>query len=194
MFDSILLSIIPLLVAINAAGVVPVYISVTSDMNQDERKRIAMQSVLTAFLVCLFFAILGSAVFNMLEIKLNDFMIAGGILLLVISISDILKTADKHQKSVTDLGVVPLGTPLLAGPATLTTTLILIGKYGYLPVIISLLLNMLLAWLLMRKAFLIIRLIGDNGARAITKITSLVLAAIAVKLIRTGITEIAKLQ
>ncbi|MBN2654140.1 MAG: MarC family protein [Nitrospirae bacterium] len=194
MFDSILLSIIPLLVAINAAGVVPVYISVTSDMNQDERKRIAMQSVLTAFLVCLFFAILGSAVFNMLEIKLNDFMIAGGILLLVISISDILKTADKHQKSVTDLGVVPLGTPLLAGPATLTTTLILIGKYGYLPVIISLLLNMLLAWLLMRKAFVIIRLIGDNGARAITKITSLVLAAIAVKLIRTGITEIAKLQ
>ncbi|MDX9715056.1 MAG: MarC family protein [Dissulfurispiraceae bacterium] len=194
MFDAILLSIIPLLVAINAAGVVPIYISVTANMQANERKRIAMQSVLTAFLVCLFFAFLGSAVFSMLEIRLHDFMIAGGILLLVISISDILKTSDKYTKSVSDLGVVPLGTPLLAGPAALTTTLILVGRYGYLPVIISLLLNMMLAWLLMNRAFLIIRLIGDNGARAITKITSLILAAIAVKLIRTGITEILNLS
>jgi len=193
MLDAILLSIIPLLVAINAAGVVPIYISVTSDMDQKSRKRVALQSVATAFIVCLFFAILGSAVFSMLEIKLHDFMIAGGILLLVISISDILRTGDKHVKSVTDLGVVPLGTPLLAGPAALTTTLILVGRYGYMPVIISLMLNMLLAWVLMNRAFLIIKLIGDNGARAITKITSLVLAAIAVKLIRTGITEIANL-
>jgi len=77
---------------------------------------------------------------------------------------------------------------LLAGPATLTTTLILVGNYGYSPVIISLILNLFFAWIIFNKANIVISVIGINGTRAVAKVAALFLAAIAVKLIRSGIT------
>lgn len=187
---SFLLSIIPIMVAIDAPGVLPIYIGMTEGMERDERKRIAFQSVFTAFLIATAFIFLGKAVFNTLGIEVEDFMIGGGILLLIISIADIVRVEDRWAKVPPTLGVVPLGTPLLAGPATLTTTLMLVGNYGYLPVILSLILNLILAWIIFNRAEVIIRLIGINGARAFAKIASLLLAAIAVKFIRIGIFKI----
>ena len=187
---SFLLSIIPIMVAIDAPGVLPIYIGMTEGMERDERKRIALQSVFTAFLIATAFMFLGRAVFNALGIEVEDFMIGGGILLLIISIADIVRVEDRWTKIPPTLGVVPLGTPLLAGPATLTTTLMLVGNYGYLPVILSLILNLILAWIIFNRAEIIIRLIGINGARAFAKIASLLLAAIAVKFIRMGIFKI----
>lgn len=187
---SFLLSIIPIMVAIDAPGVLPIYIGMTEGMERDERKRIAFQSVFTAFLIATAFIFLGRAVFNTLGIEVEDFMIGGGILLLIISIADIVRLEDRWAKVPPTLGVVPLGTPLLAGPATLTTTLMLVGNYGYLPVILSLILNLILAWIIFNRAEIIIRLIGINGARAFAKIASLLLAAIAVKFIRMGMLKI----
>lgn len=187
---SFLLSIIPIMVAIDAPGVLPIYIGMTEGMERDERKRIAFQSVFTAFLIATAFIFLGRAVFNTLGIEVEDFMIGGGILLLIISIADIVRVEDRWAKGPPTLGVVPLGTPLLAGPATLTTTLMLVGNYGYLPVILSLILNLILAWIIFNRAEIIIRLIGINGARAFAKIASLLLAAIAVKFIRMGMLKI----
>lgn len=187
---SFLLSIIPIMVAIDAPGVLPIYIGMTEGMERDERKRIAFQSVFTAFLIATAFIFLGRAVFNTLGIEVEDFMIGGGILLLIISIADIVRVEDRWAKVPPTLGVVPLGTPLLAGPATLTTTLMLVGNYSYLPVILSLILNLILAWIIFNRAEIIIRLIGINGARAFAKIASLLLAAIAVKFIRMGIFKI----
>lgn len=187
---SFLLSIIPIMVAIDAPGVLPIYIGMTEGMERDERKRIAFQSVFTAFLIATAFIFLGRAVFNTLGIEVEDFMIGGGILLLIISIADIVRLEDRWAKVPPTLGVVPLGTPLLAGPATLTTTLMLVGNYGYLPVILSLILNLILAWIIFNRAEVIIRLIGINGARAFAKIASLLLAAIAVKFIRMGMFKI----
>ncbi|MEK6692890.1 MAG: MarC family protein [Nitrospirota bacterium] len=187
---SFLLSIIPIMVAIDAPGVLPIYIGMTEGMERDERKRIALQSVFTAFLIATAFMFLGRAVFNALGIEVEDFMIGGGILLLIISIADIVRVEDRWTKIPPTLGVVPLGTPLLAGPATLTTTLMLVGNYGYLPVVLSLILNLILAWIIFNRAEIIIRLTGINGARAFAKIASLLLAAIAVKFIRMGMFKI----
>ncbi|BCB97132.1 UPF0056 inner membrane protein [Dissulfurispira thermophila] len=189
-FNAFLLSIIPIMVAIDAPGVLPLYISLTEGMSKKERDIIARQSVFTAFLITIGFVFLGNAVFNALSIKVEDFMIGGGILLLIISIADILRFGERNSSVSSTLGVVPLGTPLLAGPATLTTTLMLTGNYGYLPVILSLTLNLILAWIIFNKAEVIIQLIGINGTRAIAKIASLLLAAIAIKMIRVGIFKI----
>lgn len=178
------------MVAIDALGVLPIYISLTEGMSKEERKVVARQSVFTAFFITVGFAFLGNAVFNALSIQVEDFMIGGGILLLIISIADILRFGERGNFAPSTLSVVPLGTPLLAGPATLTTTLVLTGNYGYLPVILSLTLNLILAWIIFNKAETIIQLIGINGTRAIAKIASLLLAAIAVKMIRMGITRI----
>ncbi|HMK59703.1 MAG TPA: MarC family protein [Dissulfurispiraceae bacterium] len=185
---------ISILVAINAPGVVPLFISLTEDM-VEERKRVATQSVLTAFLVATGFILLGRIVFSAVGIEVEDFMIGGGVLLLVFSIVDIVfpDSRGRHLISPT-MGVVPIGTPLLAGPATLTTALVLVGNYGYFPVILSLFLNLFIAWLLLFKAEFLIRIIGLNGARAFAKVASLLLAAIAVKMIRSGLFEILKLH
>lgn len=184
------LSIIPIFVAIDAIGVLPLYLSLTESMEINQRKRVVRQSVLTAFLITLGFAFVGSTIFNALGISVADFMIGGGILLLVFSIFDILRITDKGTTFSTTIGVVPLGTPLLAGPATLTTTLLLIGSYGYSPVIASLLLNLAFAWFVFNRAEIIIRFMGINGTKAVAKIASLLMAAIAVKMIRVGIFKI----
>lgn len=193
-FNIYLTSFISILVAINAPGVLPIFISFTEEI-AGERKRIAGQSVLTAFLVATGFMLLGRIIFSAIGIAVEDFMIAGGILLLIFSIVDIVFPESRgRQVSSATLGVVPIGTPLLAGPATLTTTLVLVGNYGYLPVIVSLLLNFLLAWVILFKAEKVIKFIGINGAQAVAKVGSLLLAAIAVKLIRSGLFAIMKLQ
>lgn len=193
-FSIYITCLISMLVAINAPGVLPIFISLTADIS-GERKAIAFQSVLTAFLVSTGFMLLGIAVFKVIGIAVEDFMIGGGILLLVFSIVDIVFPESKgRQVASATLGVVPIGTPLLAGPATLTTTLVLLGNYGYLPVMVSLMINFFLAWFILFKAETIVKVIGINGAQAIAKIASLLLAAIAIKLIRSGVFAIIKLQ
>jgi multiple antibiotic resistance protein len=182
-----LLTIIPLMVAIDAPGLLPLYLSMTEGLEAGEKKKVARQSVLTAFSITILFILLGTAVFRILGILVEDFMIAGGILLLVISIADMLHAGTRRVTASPTLGVVPLGTPLLAGPATITTSLVLVGEYGYIAVIISLVLNLLLAWLILDKSDTLIKLLGVNGSRAITRLVSLLLAAIAIKMIRTGI-------
>lgn len=192
-FSPFLLTVIPVMVAIDAPGVLPIYLALTDGIVPGEKKRIVRESVLTALLITLLFVLLGRAVFNILGILVEDFMIAGGILLLVISVSDMLSAgAARTTAPVSSLasGVVPLGTPLLAGPATLTTCLLLVGNYGYFPVIFSLVFNLILAWILFDKADIIVRKIGVNGTRGITRLASLLLAAIAVKMIRMGIQRI----
>jgi multiple antibiotic resistance protein len=185
---------ISLLVAINAPGVLPIFVSFTAEI-PEQRKRIALQSSLTAFLVSAGFMLLGSIVFQAIGITVQDFMVAGGILLLVFSIVDIVfpESKTRHVATAT-IGVVPIGTPLLSGPATLTTTLVLLGNYGFMPVIVSLIICFVLAWLILYNADAIMRFIGPNGAQAFAKIASLLLAAIAVKLIRSGLIELFKLH
>jgi multiple antibiotic resistance protein len=187
---SFLLTIIPVMVAINAFGVLPIYLGLTEEMDETARRRIARQSVITAFMITMGFVFLGQAVFRLLGIHVEDFMIAGGILLLVISIADMVRVEETRAMRSPTLGVVPLGTPLLAGPATLTTALLLVNDHGYLPVVASLIVNLGFAWAILDRSDVLIRLVGINGARAFAKVSSLLLAAIAVKLIRSGIMRI----
>ena len=186
-----LLSVIPILVALDAPGTLPLFMGMTEGLTDKERRKTVSQSILTAFLVTIGFVLLGRAVFSALGIRVEDFMIAGGVILLVIAIADIVKAGEKRAPPGPTFGVVPLGTPLIAGPATLTTTLALVGQFGYLPVVISLTVNILLAWLIFAQADRIIGLIGINGSRALAKVASLLLAAIAVKMIRSGIAVLA---
>lgn len=187
MLNSFLLCVIPIMVAIDAPGVLPIYLEMTEGMSSGEKKKTVKQSVYTAFIITITFVFLGSAVFRLLGILVEDFMIAGGILLLVISINDLLYAGTKKMFVSHTLGVVPLGTPLIAGPGTLTTALVLVGNYGYLPVTLSLTFNLFFAWLIFDRADGIIKIIGENGARGVTRLASLLLAAIAIKMIRTGI-------
>jgi len=182
-----LLSFIPIMVALDAPGTLPLYVAMTEGIKKHERRTIVRQSILTALLITIGFVFLGRAVFQALGILVEDFMIAGGIVLLIIAVSEIVRAGERKILISPTIGVVPFGTPLIAGPATLTTTLVLVGTYGYLPVLLSLIVNILLAWAIFSQADRIIRIIGISGSRAFAKIAALLLAAIAVKMIRSGI-------
>lgn len=185
-----LLTFIPLFVAIDAVGILPIYISLVEGIPDKEKKHIARQSVITAFVVAILFLFLGNFIFSLLGIGLADFMIAGGILLLIISISDILRVKEKQLTISETLGVVPIGTPLLAGPATLTTLIILSGNYGYPIVILSLSINLFIAWIMLERAQIVIKIMGLHGIKAFAKVMALLLSAIAVSLIKKGFFKI----
>ena len=189
-----LLSFIPILVALDAPGTLPIYVAMTEGINAVERKKIVRQSIMTALLITMGFTFLGRAVFSALSITVEDFMIAGGIALLIIAVSEIVRAGEKKYALSPTFGVVPLGTPLIAGPATLTTTLALSGTYGYAPVLLSLVTNLLLAWVIFAQSDRLIRLIGINGSRAFAKVAALLLAAIAVKMIRSGVFTLIGMQ
>ena len=186
MFRNILLAFIPIFVAVDAVGVLPIFVSLTEGLNHKERITVILQSMITALCVAIGFVFLGKAVFKFLGITVGDFMIAGGAILFCISIIDIINPVKERRIPGKDLGAVPLGMPLIVGPAVLTTSLIVISEYGLLPTIISVIINVLLAGCIFSIGSLLIRLIGDAGTKALSKITSLLLAAIAVMLIRKG--------
>ena len=185
------LTFIPIFVAVDAPGNIPLFVSLTHSLNKKQKQRVIRESLLTATVIAVSFMFLGKAILRVLNISVADFQIAGGILLLVISTNLLL--AGKGRDSVlskgsSEAGVFPLGTPLVTGPAVLTMILMVVDNFGWMPSLISLLLNMLIVWFTFRYADLFTALIGEAGMRAFSKIIYIFLAAIAVMMMRKGIT------
>ncbi len=183
---------VPLFVAVDAVGILPLFMSLTEDMGSHRVRRIVFQSVLTAIAVALVFLLLGQALMDLLGITIADFMVAGGALLFVISLNDVLATekAQQHTVDPDSLGAVPLGVPLISGPAVLTTSLLLGNAYGFVPTAAALVLNILIAGSIFSASRIIYRFLGKTGAKTVSKITSLLLAAIAVMIIRRGLSTL----
>lgn len=182
------LCFVPLFVAVDAIGVLPMFMGFTQDLETNRKRRIIYQSVITAMAVALIFLVVGIAVLRLLGITVADFMVAGGVLLFIVSMSDILTTEKAQRKVDTEsLGAVPLGVPLIAGPAVLTTSILLLNEYGFFFTAIAIVLNVLIAGVVFFLADPINRVLGKAGSRTISKIASLFLAAIAVMIIRKGI-------
>jgi len=184
------LAFIPIFVAVDAIGVLPIFVSITQGIKQKDKIKIIVESMLTAVGLAVSFIFLGNAIFKLLGITIGDFMIAGGAILFCIAIIDILNQDKRRRIPANELGAVPLGTPLIVGPAVLTTSLILLSQHGLYITLISVLVNILLAGLIFIVSDMLIKMLGQAGSRALSKIMSLLLAGIAVMLIRKGITQL----
>jgi len=189
MLQTFLLAFIPLFVAIDVFGVIPMFIALTDGMDQRRRKILTVEATLTAFAVSILFLAAGKFIFSFLGITENDFRIGGGVVLLVLAIKDLLFARQEEHDQGSSVGVVPIGIPLIMGPAALTTILILVDSYGYLWTIASLLVNMVIVWLVFSQSYLITKAIGKGGSKAVAKVFALFLAGIAIMMIRSGITE-----
>jgi multiple antibiotic resistance protein len=182
------LCFVPLFVAVDALGVLPAFVSLTQDIEAPRVRRVIWQSVATALCVALGFMALGTAVLDLLGITVADFMVAGGLLLFALSLGDLIAGAKLQPKVDPDiLGAVPLGVPLIAGPAVLTTSVLLVNQFGIVNTAAALVANIALAGLVFRFSGLIVRVLGTVGARISSKIAMLFLAAIAVMMVRKGI-------
>lgn len=189
MLENFLLAFIPVFVAVDAIGVLPIFVSFTHDLSEKEKSRVILQSMATALGLAIGFIFLGKAVFQFLSITISDFMIAGGAVLFIIAVTDLVNPEKTRRTPGKELGVVPLGTPLIAGPAVLTTSLIIIGQYGFVPTVVSVVSNVLLAGLIFHSSHILIKFLGELGAKALSKVTSLLLGAIAIMMIRRGIMQ-----
>ncbi len=183
----IFLPFIPLFVAFNALGILPIFVSLTTEMSQSERKRVIRQSILSGFLASLGFLAAGKSVFALLGISVSDFQIAGGILLFIISIVDLIFPEKTRTFPKETMGVVPIGIPLIVGPAVLTLLLMIVHTYGYISTLLCLILNFFVVWLVFDRSHSIMRLMKEGGAKGIGKVFSLLLAAFAMMMIRMGV-------
>lgn len=185
------LCFVPLFVATDAIGTLPLFVGMTEGLKKAQVKRIIVQSVLVAMVVTLLFLVAGRTVLQWLGITVADFMIAGGALLFIISVSGLLgtqKAADEVDAET--MGAVPLGVPLIAGPAVLATILLLLNEHGIAPTAFAIYVNIIVAGGVFFLSGPIIRALGRTGAKTISKLASLLLAAIAVMMIRRGIVAI----
>ena len=185
--EKFLQAFIPLFIAIDPIGLAAIFLALGSGVPVDTRRKIARQAAWTGGGVALLFLFLGQTIFSALGITVNDFQIAGGLILFILAARDVTHSAaEEPAKLADDFGVVPLGMPLIAGPASITTLILLSQTLGEVVTLCALAANLVLVVLAFAYSDRIGAVIGSTGMRAISKIVSLLLAAIAVNMVRRG--------
>lgn len=185
--ESLLLTFVPLFIVIDAFGNLPFVISLSEGMSKRDRRKMIHVAAVTATIVGLAFLFFGQFILNVMGISVGSFTIAGGLILLVLSIKYILtgKVVEAVREEM--IAVVPIGTPLLSGPATIATLLLLVGQFPLYIVLISFMLNLLIAWVLFLLGNQIVNFMGKGGLRAVSNVFNLLLAAIAVAMVIRGL-------
>ena len=186
MIEKFFLAFIPVFVAIDPIGLVAIFMGLGTSASREQRKRQAFLGIFTALCVAVGFIFLGKIIFAALGITVADFQVAGGLILLGLAGRELLGLGPHDRGGGDEFGVVPLGMPLIAGPALLTALLILVDTVGLLFTLLSLLINLALVAVAFCNADQFTRWMGRQGLRGASKIIALLLAAIAVSLIRRG--------
>jgi multiple antibiotic resistance protein len=184
------MTFVPLFVAMDAITAVPILLAITHDMTGQQRIGVIKYGMVTALALGIVFIVVGKAIFIFLGIAVSDFLIAGGAILFLLAAKElVVGKMFEAQAGMGDnsVGVVPLGTPLVVGPAVLTTLLILVDQYNIFMVLIAFIVNLLIAWLFFAQANKLVKLLGNGGVLALSKIFALLLAAIAVSMVHRGI-------
>ncbi len=178
---------VPLFIVIDAFGNLPFVISLSEGMSGRERLKMVHIATVTAAVVGLAFLFFGQFILNVMGIKVGSFAIAGGIILLVLSIKYMITGRLVEVIKQEMVAVVPIGTPLTVGPATITTLLLLATQFHLYMVLLSFTLNILIAWILFLSSNQIVKFIGKGGLRAVSQVFNLLLAAIAVSMVIRGL-------
>jgi multiple antibiotic resistance protein len=190
MVEEWLFVFVPLFVAVDPLGMVPIFLGLTRGMKPERQHALVYRSTVTALIVALAFLAVGRLVFDWLGITISDFMVAGGTILFIISIRDLLSHSASPPIPEETIGVVPLAVPLIVGPAVLATSLLLLTVHGAPLTIVSLVVNILLCGLALRYAHVLARILGEAGSHTLSKISNILLGAIGVMLVRRGVLDI----
>ena len=186
---------LPLFVAVNIPGILPLYIGMTETMEPAARARLLIQAIGAAVVLALLMLFAGDIIFEALGITVNDLRVGGGLILLIIAILDLVAPGTggrrsgetEHNDGTDPLSVVPLGIPLIMGPAAITTIIVSQGRFGYVPTLSALLAVMALVYAAFSFGPKLMAIFGPSTSKAVAKVASLFLAAISVAMIRTGI-------
>ena len=194
--DDLLKSIISLFVVVNPIGKVPLLITLTEKMEKQNKKLVSKNAIITTAILLTVFAVAGIQLLSIFGISIFSFMIAGGVLLFIISIEFLTHGEWRHSGSSIsgDSGIVPLAFPLLAGPGAITTVIISLQAYGWIVSIISIVFVVLVTYLVLQLQNPISRILGRRGSIITTRVFAIFLAAIAVQYIVEGLRQLFVLQ
>jgi multiple antibiotic resistance protein len=191
---------ITLFVIMDPPGTVPIFLGLTGSMTGRQRTRAARQAILVAFGVIAAFALFGQQLLDYMHISLPALQASGGLLLLLVAMELLTGKSEEPQPSgntKVNVALVPLGTPLLAGPGAIVATMLFVrradGTADYLVIGLGILAVMLIVWLVLRFSGLIVRLLRPGGIEVLTRIAGLLLAAIAVQLIADAVAAFVEL-
>lgn len=191
--------LVTLFVIMDPPGVVPVFLGMTGGRTRDERRRMAGQAVTTAFIVITAFAVAGQWVLSYLGISLPALEGAGGLLLLIVALQLLTgqhDSADSRASTTSNIAMVPLGTPLLAGPGAIVATILFVrdadGRADLVSLALGIVAVHLILWLVMRYSLVVIAVIKETGVLLLSRIAGLLLSAIAVQLMADSVTQFVK--
>ncbi|MDQ7906801.1 MarC family protein [Phytohabitans sp. ZYX-F-186] len=183
---------VTLLVIMDPPGMVPIYLALTGTLSARERNRAGTQAVGLAFGVIVVFAVAGQTLLDYLHVDLPALQGAGGLLLILIALELLTGRSDDPNQQVTaNIALVPLGTPLLAGPGAIVATMLFVqrsdGAADYFAVAVGIVAAMATVWLALRFSGGIVKVLRPSGIEVLTRIAGLLLAAIAVQLIADAV-------
>lgn len=179
---------ITLFIIVDPLGNIPIFIGLTRDLSRDARQRAFRTAVSTGFILLMFFALVGQQVFMLFGISIYSFMIAGGILLLMISIRMIIRGEWEEKTTQPEsIGIVPIAFPLLVGPGAITTTILSLQNYGLVVALLSVLVVFIAVQIILTFIEPIYHFLGSSGTLVISKLMALLTAAIAIQYILNGI-------
>lgn len=180
-------------VAVDIFGILPIFMSMSAEVDKPTRSKIVLDACLTALLASIAFLYLGGHIFHFLGITTDDFRIGGGILLFLISLSYLVFSNEEDRRVATrEMAIVPIGIPLILGPAVLTTIVLLSQQYSHYLVLLSIVLNIFIVWVSFSYSSFILRFLGKGGTKALGKIAALFLLALSVMMIRIGVENFVK--
>lgn len=181
---------VPLFVAMDPIGLLPLYMGLTEGIERSIRQKILVESIITALVIAIGFVFFGQYIFGFMGVDTNDFRIAGGVLLFCLATLDMMVGVKLSGQVSDKIGAVPLGTPLIAGPAVLATSLILVDTFGLYATLLAMVANIMITWGILASSDFLARLLGQAGSKAASKVANLILAAFAVMMIRKGVIEL----
>ena len=183
---------VTLFVIMDPPGTIPLFLALTANLRPGERRRAAWQAVAVSLAVIVAFALFGQAILNYLNISLAALQGAGGLLLLLVALELLTGKLDDPQTAQGgNIAMVPLGTPLLAGPGAIVARMVFVQGSDDLPDFLAIGLAIvavhLVMWAFMRYSVVIRRLLKDSGILLVSRIAGLLLAAIAVQLVAEAV-------
>ncbi|GIG26307.1 MarC family protein [Cellulomonas denverensis] len=186
---------ITLFVIMDPPGTVPIFLALTGTMTKQQRSRAARQAILVAFGVILVFAVFGQGLLSYMHISLPALQASGGLLLLLVAMELLTGKSEDPQpsgNSKVNVALVPLGTPLLAGPGAIVATMVFVQASDgtaadWISIALGIVAVHICLYLAMRFAGAINRVLGDSGTILVTRIAGLLLAAIAVQLVADAV-------
>jgi len=178
---------ITLFIIVDPVGNIPIFIGLTRNMSKETRQKAFRTAVVTGFILLVSFALMGQQILSLFGISIYSFMIAGGILLLIISIKMLVRGEWEETTQPESVGVVPIGFPLLVGPGAITTTILYLQTSGIIVAILSVLIVFAIVQAILKLIDSIYSFLGNSGSIVISKLMALLTAAIAIQYILDGV-------